>query len=162
MRHDALPRFAPKPWRPPLVAAVLGIGSITMQATAAGGPSAAGLWKTIDDKTGKPLSLVRLTEVDGELQGRVERILVAPGDDPQPRCDKCTGALKDRPIVGMTFLWGFRRDGERYGDGSILDPEEGRVYRCRIELSGDGGRLDVRGYVGIPLFGRTQIWLREP
>jgi len=123
---------------------------------------AVGLWKTIDDKTGKPLSIVRLAETDGELTGTIEQIFTAPGEDPDPKCEHCEGKFKGQRVLGMTFMWGFKRNGDAYGSGKILDPEEGRVYSCRVELSADGDKLNVRGYVGIPLFGRTQVWLRQP
>jgi len=125
-------------------------------------PSAEGLWKTINEKTNKPDSIVRIVETNGEFSGRIEKIFVEPGGVPAPKCDQCEGKFKNQPILGMTFLWGFKREGNKYTGGQILDPDEGQVYHCRMELSADGTRLEVRGYVGIPLFGRTQTWFREP
>lgn len=123
-------------------------------------PTPVGRWTTIDDKTGKPSSIVVVREVDGRLEGTVERVIPAPGEDPDPKCTKCDGERKDRPIVGMTILWGLTRDGKRWGGGHILDPDEGSTYRCRVEPVDGGQRLEVRGYVGISLLGRTQTWIR--
>ena len=123
-------------------------------------PTPVGRWTTIDDKTGKPSSVVRIWEEDGKLKGAVESVVVAPGEDPNPKCTKCEGALKGQPIVGMTILWGLTRDGKRWSGGQILDPDEGSTYSCRVEPVDGGARLEVRGYVGISLFGRTQTWIR--
>ena len=139
-----------------------GLALIAAQIAFAAEPSAVGLWKTINDKTNKPESIVRIVEMNGELTGKVEKIFVEPGEDANPRCEKCPGSFKDQPILGMTFLWGFKRSGNKYAGGKILDPDEGQVYSCQMELSADGAKLNVRGYVGIPLFGRTQTWFREP
>ncbi len=119
-----------------------------------------GLWKTIDDATGKPRSHVRIEEINGELQGAVEKIFPFPGDDPENLCDKCKGERKDKPVVGMTILWGLKDEGGVWKGGEILDPDNGKTYRCKMTLSEDGRELDVRGYIGISLIGRTQTWLR--
>jgi uncharacterized protein (DUF2147 family) len=119
-----------------------------------------GLWKTIDDATGNPRSHVRIEEVDGEMQGKVEKIFPFPGDDPENLCDKCKGERKDKPVVGMTILWGLKDEGDVWKGGQILDPDNGKIYRCKMTVSADGRELDVRGYIGISLIGRTQTWLR--
>lgn len=124
-------------------------------------PGIVGLWKTFSDKTGKAESIVRVVEVDGELKGTVEKIIPRPNEDPNPRCLRCPGEFKDKPVLGLTFLWGFKRDGPGYSAGKVLDPEEGEIYSCRIELGEGGKTLRVRGYIGIPMFGRTQVWQRE-
>jgi uncharacterized protein (DUF2147 family) len=123
-------------------------------------PTPVGRWTTIDDKTGKPSSVVLISETDGRLEGKVESVVVAPGEDPDPKCTKCEGELKGKPIVGMRILWGLTRDGKRWSGGKILDPDEGSTYRCRVEPVEGGARLEVRGYLGISLFGRTQTWVR--
>ena len=119
-----------------------------------------GLWKTIDDNTGKERSYVRIVEVAGELQGKVEKLFPFPGDDPENLCEKCKGERKNQPIVGMTILWGLKDEGESWKGGQILDPDNGKTYRCKMRVSDDGKELDVRGYIGISLIGRTQTWLR--
>lgn len=122
--------------------------------------SPVGLWKTIDDETGKAKALIRIRETQGTLSGTVEK-LIDPAE-PNPRCDKCTDARKDQSIIGMTVMQGVRREGEDWGGGEILDPDNGKTYRVRLRLAEGGHRLEVRGYLGIALFGRTQTWVREP
>ena len=124
--------------------------------------SPVGRWHTIDDKTGKERTLVRVVEgAGGELTGRIEKRL-----DPQARpdavCDKCTDDRKDKPIQGLEIIRGVRKAAgeERWDGGSILDPEEGKTYRVRLTLAEGGKRLDVRGYIGAPLLGRTQTCIR--
>ena len=124
--------------------------------------SAAGRWRTIDDATGKVRSLVRISEHDGTYSGTVEQILITlPDDDPQHRCIHCTGERKDQPIVGMTVLWGMHRDGDSYTGGELLDPHNGKTYSAKMTLLDGGRKLDVRGFIGFSLFGRSQVWLRE-
>lgn len=123
--------------------------------------SPAGVWRTIDDKTKKERSIIRITEANGELQGVVEKIFDQPGDDPAHLCKECKGERKDKPIIGMTILWGLKQDGSTWTGGEILDPKNGRVYKAKVTPSADGKTLDVRGYIGVSLIGRTQTWHRE-
>jgi uncharacterized protein (DUF2147 family) len=123
--------------------------------------SPAGLWRSIDDKTGKERALIRVVENNGVYEGRVEKIFSEPGDDPQHLCRKCEGARKDQPIIGMNILWGLRKDGDQYTGGEILDAKEGKTYRCKMKLLEGGKKLEVRGYIGVSLFGRSQTWSRE-
>jgi uncharacterized protein (DUF2147 family) len=127
---------------------------------AAGSP--VGTWRSIDDKTRQERSIIKITEENGELRGVVEKIFDQPGDDPAHLCKECRDQRKDQPIVGMTILWGLKQDGEAWTGGEILDPKNGKIYRCKITLSNDGKSLNVRGFIGISLIGRTQVWLREP
>jgi len=119
-----------------------------------------GFWKTIDDGTGKERSYVRIVEVNGELQGTVEKIFPFPGDDPENLCEECKGERKNQPIVGMMILWGLEDHGGVWKGGEILDPDNGKTYRCKMTVSENGQELDVRGYIGISWIGRTQTWLR--
>jgi uncharacterized protein (DUF2147 family) len=123
--------------------------------------SPVGLWKNIDDHSGKPRALIRIVEQGNEFNGRIEKLFLEPGEEQNPKCDKCEGALKDQPTLGMTILTGFTRIDAEYKNGMILDPENGKLYKSKISLSEDGTKLTVRGYIGIPLFGRSQTWLRE-
>ncbi|MEK6211283.1 MAG: DUF2147 domain-containing protein [Pseudomonadota bacterium] len=123
--------------------------------------SPAGVWKSIDDKTKKERSIIRITEVNGEFKGVVEKIFDQPGDDPAHLCKECKDERKDKPIVGMTILWGLKKDGDGWSGGEILDPKNGKIYRAKMSLSEDGKSLKVRGFIGISLIGRTQTWLRE-
>ena len=121
----------------------------------------AGLWKTIDDKTGKERTVVRIVDNNGLYEGKVEQIFEQPGDDPKHLCRKCEGERKDKPIIGMTFLWGLKREGDQYSGGEILDPKNGKVYRAKMKLIESGRKLEVRGYIGLSLFGRSQTWIRQ-
>jgi uncharacterized protein (DUF2147 family) len=121
-----------------------------------------GLWRTVDDKTGKERSLVRITESNGVYEGRVEKLLNRqPDDDPEGLCRKCEGERKDKPIVGMAILWGLKKDGDQFAGGEILDPKNGKIYRAKMKLVDGGKKLEVRGFIGISLLGRSQTWYRE-
>jgi uncharacterized protein (DUF2147 family) len=119
--------------------------------------SAIGLWQSFDDQ-GKPTGYIRISEEAGVLKGVIERGL--PTDEPDQRCTECKGERKDRRMLGMDILWGLRKQGEEYSGGEILDPFSGNIYRAKLSLLENGTRLKVRGYVGVSLFGRTQIWKR--
>ena len=121
-----------------------------------------GRWKTIDDETNAERSIVEITLVGDELQGRILKIFYRPDEKPDPVCEACEGDRKNQPIVGMTFLWGLKRDGEDWAGGAILDPKNGKIYNAKASLADGGQKLRVRGFIGTPLLGRTQIWIREP
>ena len=120
-----------------------------------------GLWRSIDDKTGKERSLIRIVDSGGALEGKVEKIFDQPGDDPSHLCKKCEGQRKDQSVIGMTILWGLKKSGDEYSGGEILDPNNGKIYRSKLHLLEGGRKLEVRGYIGVSLFGRSQTWLRE-
>lgn len=117
-----------------------------------------GRWTTTDDNTGKDRSIVVVTERDGKLYGHIEKLILDAGEDPAPKCDKCPDEKKDQPVIGLEILWGLKKDGDEWSGGKILDPENGKSYKCWIQVIDDGRRLKVRGYVGISLLGRTQYW----
>ncbi|MCZ7497308.1 DUF2147 domain-containing protein [Agrobacterium tumefaciens] len=121
--------------------------------------SPVGLWRNIDDATGKPRALVRIVESGGTLQGRVEKVFLAP--DESPICTKCDGALKNSPVVGLVILKDLKKDGGEYSGGTILDPDSGKVYSSKVRLTDGGKKLNVRGFVGVSLLGRSQTWVRE-
>lgn len=117
--------------------------------------SVTGRWTTIDDATGKAKSVVEITERNGKLSGRIVEIF-----DPAKRdklCEKCPGDRTNKPVLGMEIIRSMVPDGKEWKGGTILDPENGKVYDCKIWL--DGGKLQVRGYVAF--FFRTQVWVRE-
>jgi uncharacterized protein (DUF2147 family) len=122
--------------------------------------SPVGRWRTVDDKTGKPRSIVLIWEDKGALFGKVESSL-NPATAGR-KCDKCTDERKDQPIVGMTLIRNMKKSGGEYAGGDILDPDNGSVYRCKLKLTDGGQKLSVRGYIGISLIGRSQTWTREP
>jgi len=119
-----------------------------------------GAWKTVNER-GEPEGLVRIVEVAGELRGTVEKVYSPPAPEPDPVCNACSGERKDKPVIGMQILSGLRWDGAEYSGGEILDPNNGRSYRCLLRVIDDGRKLEVRGYIGISLLGRTQVWLRD-
>lgn len=123
-----------------------------------------GQWRTIDDKTGEPRSIVEIYQEDGTLRGRVVEVLQTSDDaqrnsEGQVICSACEGDRKNQPIEGMVILWGLEQDGSEWEGGTILDPANGKTYNAKLELDGEN-RLKVRGYLGISLFGRTQTWQR--
>jgi uncharacterized protein (DUF2147 family) len=123
--------------------------------------SPVGLWKTIDDSSGKPTALIRITDNQGVLTGKIEKLFRAPDEDQNPKCVACTDARKDQPIVGMTIVSGLKKDGDEYKGGEILDPKNGKVYKSKLTVREGGKKVEVRGYVGMPMFGRSQVWLRQ-
>ena len=122
--------------------------------------SPVGLWKTFDDTSGKPSSLVRISEKNGELSAVIVKDLL-PSAENDMVCDKCQGNLKDKPIIGLPIMESMKQNGEYYEGGTILDPDNGEIYHCKLKLDASGNKLEVRGFVGVSLIGRTQIWMRE-
>lgn len=121
------------------------------------GQSVIGKWKTIDDETGQPKSIVEIYENSGKIYGKVVEILDEEHKDSV--CSECSGEDKDKPILGMIVIRGLSKVGKEYKKGKILDPKNGRLYQCFITLDGKD-KLKVRGYIGISLLGRTQYWYR--
>ena len=120
--------------------------------------TAAGTWKTIDDETKQAKSLVEISEApNGELSGKVIKLF----NNPEAVCDKCDGAQKGKPIVGLTIMTGLKKDGDDWENGKILDPKSGKVYSAKAKLIEGGKKLEVRGFLGISLLGRTQVWERQ-
>lgn len=109
-------------------------------------------WKTKDDETGEYKSIIEIVKVGTTVFGVVKQVL----RNPDAVCSKCDGDKKDKPIKGMTIMWGLKQDGDVWSGGTILDPEKGKTYRCKIWMGDDGKTLTVRGYLG-PFY-RTQTW----
>ncbi|MCU6501032.1 DUF2147 domain-containing protein [Rugamonas sp. A1-17] len=123
--------------------------------------SPVGLWKNIDDVSGKPKALIRITDNNGVLQGKIEQLFRAPTEDQNPKCEKCEDARKNQPVVGLVIMTGLKKDGDEYNGGEILDPDNGKVYRSKMHLTDGGKKLSVRGYIGVPMLGRSQVWVRQ-
>jgi uncharacterized protein (DUF2147 family) len=103
---------------------------------------------------------VQITEdSNGELSGKVIKGL-GPDNDPQRRCTECTDARKDQLILGMTIVSDMKQSDGGWDGGNILDPENGKVYKCKMHVEDNGQKLIVRGYIGISLLGRSQTWNR--
>ena len=131
-------------------------------ATFAQASSPVGLWKTIDDDTKKDKSLVRISESGGVYSGKVEKI-VDPDAPKDAVCKDCSDDRKDKPILGMTIIKNMKQsEGDKalFDGGEILDPKNGKIYKSRLKLVEGGAKLDVRGYIGVPMLGRTQTWTR--
>jgi uncharacterized protein (DUF2147 family) len=120
-----------------------------------------GLWKNIDDVSGKPKALIRISENKGTLEGRIEKLYRAADQDQNPKCDRCEGVNKGQPIIGMVFMSGLAKSGDDYTGGQILDPDNGKIYKSKLTLVEGGKKLNVRGYIGVPMLGRSQVWVRQ-
>lgn len=120
-----------------------------------------GRWRSIDDATGKAKAVIEVYDAgSGKLSARIVE-LIDTSDGPNPLCDQCEGTRKNQPILGMVIAWGLKRDGAGWGGGRILDPENGEEYSVKMTPIGDGKRLEVRGFLGFSLLGRTQVWHRQ-
>jgi uncharacterized protein (DUF2147 family) len=143
------------------IAAVISVAIATAAAPAAE-PTVAGLWEQVDENTGKAESWFKISEHNGIYEGKVVKIFSKPGEDENWVCAKCEGPEKGAPVLGLTLIKGMRRNGLTYENGTIMDPRDGSLYRALMKLSPDGQKLEVRGYLGISLFGRSQVWNRLP
>jgi hypothetical protein len=124
-------------------------------------PSASGLWEQADAK-GHVGGWFLIFEHEGAYEGALVKMFLKPGEDPNPICTKCSGDQKNQPSLGLIMIKGMQRKGLSYENGTILDPRDGSAYYARMEVSPDGRTLKVRGYLGVPLLGRTQVWNRLP
>lgn len=141
------------------VAGALLVGAAA--AFAQGSQTPVGVWQTIDDNTHQPKALVQISQgEDGTLSGKVIKGL-NPADKPGKRCTACTDERKDQLILGMTIIKNMKQDGDKWDGGNILDPENGKVYKCNMHLEDGGQKLVVRGYIGFSLIGRSQTWIRQ-
>ena len=131
----------------------------TLALAQVGSDSAVGLWRTIDDATGKPRALVRVFEKNGQLFGRIEKGL-GPAPAVPEVCDLCTDERRGQPKVGLVIIRNMQRDDDGWSGGDILDPDNGKVYSCKLRVVDDNRTREVRGFIGFSLFGRTQAWER--
>ncbi len=120
--------------------------------------SPAGLWKANDDK-GRPSGYIRISEASGIYTGVIEKGL--PADEEEKYCTACKDERKNQKLIGMTVIKNVKARGENYVGDEILDPFSGNTYRVKLTLKDAGKKLEVRGYIGFGLFGRTQTWERE-
>ena len=123
--------------------------------------SPVGRWRTIDDATGKPASIVGIREENGKLIGRIEKVFDPFPKEANPKCTACQGELKGVPLVGMKILWDLAKHDNEWSGGKIIDPDSGKTYNCSLALEKGETRIKIRGFIGMSIFGRTQYWLRE-
>lgn len=137
---------------------ILILPAVLLSSTLAAAMSPEGLWSTTDD-AGKKRAIIKVTQSNNKLEATIVKIFKEPGDT--GICSRCPGAFKDKPILGMKFAWGLVPTGQySWGDGHILDPQTGKIYRAKMQLENENS-LKVRGYFGVSLLGRTKIWHRE-
>ncbi len=122
--------------------------------------TAVGLWQSFDNSTGAPRAEIRITESEGVLTGRIERNLLPQTSGAVQVCDKCTDDRKGAPLIGMALVRNVKASQEVgvWDGGEILDPDEGKIYRLRLQLLDGGKKLQVRGYIG-PFF-KNRTWIR--
>jgi uncharacterized protein (DUF2147 family) len=133
---------------------------ITINASASDADSPIGRWRTFDDKTHEPRGIVRIFEKGGKLFGSIERGVDKKDDGAV--CSACNDDRKDQPLNGLVIIRNMDRDGDEWGGGDIVDPDDGKVYRLKMHLEDHGTKLIARGFIGFSLLGRSQTWVRLP
>ena len=126
-------------------------------ATVIGQHKAVGTWITKDDETGEEKSLIEIYEENGKYYGKIIELLLPV---PTTICGHCKGTKKDQPLIGLVVIEDMTQKGKHLSGGTIMDPKNGKVYKCKITPKGDD-KLKLRGYIGIQALGRNQVWTRK-
>lgn len=121
--------------------------------------SPVGSWRTYD-LSRTPRSIVKIYPSGNQLQGQIIKILPTKGATPKDLCTACKGSAQNKPKLGMVIIWGLTKEGDKWVNGTILDTDSGKTYRCQVSTSPDGRTLYLHAYVGTPLFGKTVNWER--
>ena len=121
------------------------------------GQSIIGQWETFDDETKEKKAIIEIYKTNNLF---FSKIVESYTSEKNAVCETCEGTRKGKPIIGLVIIENLKKDGDEFNSGTILDPENGKTYKCYLALI-NKNKLKVRGYLGFSLFGRTQYWIRK-